>query len=255
LVFLVGCGQQSTTSETALPREETLYLSGQQWGTPSTFNPLAESWMAAWPVGGRFNLMYEPLITYNTLNGAFEPLLGSLIDSLSNNDSIVVDLNPKAKWSDGKPVTSVDVKFIFELGENYQGAVTSYALEQISAIHVDTLDINGVPTERLSFMVAKQKRNNPLSVCAMFFRLSALFLRMFSSSFWLKMETPLDEVKKLMMDKAAVVSGPYNLQSYSASKIILIRRDDYWGNEALHGENCLHQNILCTPFTRVTIIA
>ena len=137
--FFIGCEQQDSSSEGSLPRQETLYLSGQQWGSPATFNPLAESWMAAWPVGGRFNLMYEPLITYNTLNGDFEPLLGSLVDSLTNNDSVVVDMNPNAKWSDGKPVTSKDVKFIFELGFHYPGAVTSFVTEQISAINVDTL--------------------------------------------------------------------------------------------------------------------
>ena len=168
-VFLISCGQQDSLSEGSLPRQETLYLSGQQWGSPATFNPLAESWMAAWPVGGRFNLMYEPLITYNTLNGEFEPLLGNLIDSLSNNDSIVVDLNPAAMWSDGKKVTSKDVKFIFELGFHYAGAVTSFVTEQITAINVDTVyTLDPVSfekvmlNERLSFIVAKKKRNNPL---------------------------------------------------------------------------------------------
>ena len=37
-----GCGG-SDQAEGALPRQETLYLSGQQWGAPATFNPLAES--------------------------------------------------------------------------------------------------------------------------------------------------------------------------------------------------------------------
>lgn len=234
LVFLAGCEQQPASNEAALPREETLYLSGQQWGTPSTFNPMAESWMAAWPVGGRFNLMYEPLITYNILNGAFDPLLGSIVESLSNNDSIVIDLNPKAKWSDGVPVTSVDVKFIYELGNHYAGAVTSFALEQVSAIHVDTVGVNGVQTERLSFMVAKQKRNNPLSVRDILQAIRIVPAHVFNKLL-AENGNSLDEVKKLMMGSAAVVSGPYNLQSYSASKIILVRRDDYWGNEALHG--------------------
>ena len=42
---LFGCGgeQQQQAAEGALPRQETLYLSGQQWGAPATFNPLAES--------------------------------------------------------------------------------------------------------------------------------------------------------------------------------------------------------------------
>jgi len=40
--FFVGCGgQQDSSSEGSLPRQETLYLSGQQWGSPATFNPLA----------------------------------------------------------------------------------------------------------------------------------------------------------------------------------------------------------------------
>ena len=36
--------------------------------------------------------------------------------------------------------------------------------EQISAIHVDTLKNDAGPVERLSFMVNKQARNNPLTV-------------------------------------------------------------------------------------------
>ena len=131
---LFGCDSSSEqqAADGSLPRKQTLYLSGQQWGAPATFNPLAESWMAAWPVGGRFNLVYEPLVTYNTLNGQVEALLGTLVPELSNNDSIVVDLNPAAKWSDGKQVNSNDVKFIFT-----NGSINT--TEQISAIHVDTL--------------------------------------------------------------------------------------------------------------------
>ena len=44
-------------------------------------------------------------------------------------------------------------------------------------------------------------------------------------------------MKKLKIDSAPVVSGPYVLKSYSNEKIILERRDDYWGNAALHGGN------------------
>ncbi len=233
-VFMTGCSQKSETSEMTLPREQTLYLSGQQWGTPSTFNPLAESWMAAWPVGGRFNLMYEPLLTYNTLNGQIESLLGSLVTELSNNDSIVVDLNPKARWSDGKPVTAEDVKFIFELGFNYQGAVTSYATEQISGINVQTVELeDGVKVERLSFIVNKEKRNNPLGVYDILQGIRVVPSHIFKDLL-AKNNNSLDEVKKLMIDKNPVVSGPYNLKDYSSAKIILERRDDYWGNEALH---------------------
>ena len=66
-------------SGSSFPRSKTLYLAGSQWGDPNTFNPLAESWQAAWPVGDRFNLMYEPLIAYNSLDGKFEPMLGTCL--------------------------------------------------------------------------------------------------------------------------------------------------------------------------------
>ena len=168
--ILVGCSGGSEASSDTLPRKETMYLSGQQWGTPGSFNPLAESWNAAWPVGGRFNLMYEPLITYNTLNGKMEPLLGTLVEELSNNDSIVVDLNPAAKWSDGVPVTAKDVKFIFELGHHYSGVAVNTS-EQITGVNVNVIatvdSASGDTTskvERLSFMINKNGRNNPLSV-------------------------------------------------------------------------------------------
>lgn len=227
--LLSGCGDASSEgglASGALPRQETLYLSGQQTSAPGSFNPLAESWAASWPVGGRFNLMYEPLITYNSLNGQIEDLLGHLVEELSNNDSIVVDLNPAAKWSDGKPVTSTDVTFML-----LRGSINS--AEQISAIHVDTLKNGpeGAVAERLSFIVNKQARNNPLTVRDLLQATRIAPAHIFEPMI---KEKGLDEVKKMPMDQNPVVSGPYALHSANETKIILERRDDYWGNAALH---------------------
>ena len=57
LSLLAGCKGNSAKDAGGFPRDQTLYLGGSQWGDPSTFNPLAESWQAAWPIGDRFNLM------------------------------------------------------------------------------------------------------------------------------------------------------------------------------------------------------
>ncbi|HOX52911.1 MAG TPA: ABC transporter substrate-binding protein, partial [Fibrobacteria bacterium] len=110
----------------AFPRSQTLYVAGSQWGDPSSFNPLAETWQPAWPVNDRFNLMYETLLNYNTLTGKIEPALGTLVSK--DNDSLVVDLNSAAKWSDGKPVTADDVKFVFDLGRKYPDAASAFAV-------------------------------------------------------------------------------------------------------------------------------
>jgi peptide/nickel transport system substrate-binding protein len=233
LALLGGCKgkKEDSSSEGGFPRNQTLYLAGSQWGDPSTFNPLAESWQAAWPVGDRFNLMYEPLIAYNSLDGKFEPILGSLVSN--DNDSVVVDINPAAKWSDGKPVTSADVKFIFLLGKRFPGAATAFATEFIAGINVDTLDAAGAKTERLSFLVDKKGRNNPLVILDLIQAIRIVPSHVFEDLLT-KNNNDLDAVKKLKIDSTPVVSGPYNLVNYSNEKIVLERRADYWGNAVLH---------------------
>ncbi len=223
---LFGCGSssQDELASGSLPRQETLYLSGQQNDAPGTFNPLAESWMTTWPVSGRFNLMYEPLLTYNSLTGEIESLLGSLVSK--NNDSIVVDLNPAAKWSDGEKVTSNDVKFIYT-----KGPINTS--EQISAIHVDTIKSEPAgQVERIAFLINKAQRNNPLSVLDLLQAIRIVPAHVFEPL--IEKLGSKDEVKKLPMDHNPVVSGPYGLRSADPNKIILERRDDYWGNAALH---------------------
>jgi peptide/nickel transport system substrate-binding protein len=224
-----GSGEAAGGSESGFARSKTLYLAGSQWGDPNTFNPLAESWQAAWPVNDKFNLMYETLISYNSLDGKFEPLLGTLVSR--DNDKVVVDLNPKAKWSDGQPVTSVDVKFVFELGRRFPGAATAYAIDFISEVKVETVNGN---VERLSFMVDKSKRNNPLVILdhlqAIRIVPAHVFEKLLADN-----GNDLSAVQKLKIDKDPVISGPYNIEQYSNERIVIKRRDDYWGNEALYG--------------------
>jgi peptide/nickel transport system substrate-binding protein len=227
--LLAGCKTSGNTS--GFPREQTLYVAGSQWGDPSSFNPLAESWQPAWPVNDRFNLMYEPLLNYNTLTGKIEPALGTLVSK--NNDSVVVDLNPAALWSDGKPVTAHDVKFVYDLGRTHKDAASAFAVEFISAVNVTTVENAGVKTERLSFLVDKKGRNNPLVILDLLQAIRIVPAHVFEALLKTNGDT-LANVKKLKIDSAPVVSGPYALKSYSNQKIILERRDDYWGNKALH---------------------
>src|SRR5436305_10413444 len=111
-----GCRKSGDDSASSFPREETLYLGGLQWGEPTTFNPLATE--PAWPIPwgeSNYNLIYEPLLLFNSGTGKMEPLLAEL-QSVSD-EAIEVVLNPAAKWSDGRPVTGWDVKYTFELGK------------------------------------------------------------------------------------------------------------------------------------------
>src|SRR5690606_14480035 len=46
-----------------LPRNETLFIAGHQWGPPTTFNPVAPD--QHWPTNEWFVYIYESLYTFN----------------------------------------------------------------------------------------------------------------------------------------------------------------------------------------------
>ena len=61
-----ACKRPTGDDGGGLPRSETLYVAGRQWGEPSSFNPLEQL------TAGRstaMNLMYETVLLYNPLTG------------------------------------------------------------------------------------------------------------------------------------------------------------------------------------------
>jgi peptide/nickel transport system substrate-binding protein len=223
-------------SSTNFPREKTLYLGGDQWGEPNTFNPLCD-W-PAWPVKGKCGLLYEPLMVFNSLTGEMEP---SLAHSLEKGvDTISVILDSRARWSDGAPLTAEDVVFSYDIGRNFKNTPMNYAavIDFISAVTVekvpDPLTDGKTEAEKISFVVNKQERNNPLIVLDQLQAVRIIPKHVFMPMFE-KVNNDLVEFQKEKLDENPVVSGPYNLDSYSGEKIVLKRRDDYWGNDALYG--------------------
>jgi peptide/nickel transport system substrate-binding protein len=103
-----GAGSQSPF---ALPRAETLYTSGKQWGPYTGFNPLRTGDYATGVVG----LLYEPLFRYDPLKDRFIPWLATNGKWVGN--SYVLTVRNGVKWNDGKPFTAADVKFTFETGK------------------------------------------------------------------------------------------------------------------------------------------
>jgi peptide/nickel transport system substrate-binding protein len=220
--------------DSGLPRAETLYVAGRQWGEPTTFNPLQTS--VQWPVN-TINLMYETLLLYNPLTGKMEPLLGESF--AQNDDNVEVTLNPAARWSDGKPVTGWDVKYSFDLGDKNKGLPMSPVWQHITAVRL--LDAAGkevadTPTDtpdyprRVAFMLTKDKVN-PLVVLDSLQDVRIIPRHIFEPSI---QKLGLDATTSLKFDKEPIISGPYQLRQYSSEKIVTERRPDYWGNKAFH---------------------
>jgi peptide/nickel transport system substrate-binding protein len=234
LASSAGCRREHDEGSGALPRSETLYVAGRQWGEPTSFNPLQSS--PAWPVN-TINLMYETLLLYNSLTGKMEPLLAESFQQL--DDRVEVTLNPAARWSDGKPVTGWDVKFSFGLGEKNKSLPMAPVWQYISEVRLldaagNTLedrptDVKDYP-RRLAFVLAAGKAN-PLVVLDALQDVRIIPRHVFEP---LIQKQGLDTASNLKFDQTPVISGPYQLKQYNSEKIVTERRPDYWGNQALH---------------------
>jgi ABC-type dipeptide transport system, periplasmic component len=114
MVLSLTLAQAETVAE--LPRNETLYFAGQQWGTVNNWNPLSSDSNNAMALSasasGSRTIMFETLYMYNFLDGSMVPLLASAAPEWNEaNTEITVKLNPAAKWSDGTALTAQDVVY------------------------------------------------------------------------------------------------------------------------------------------------
>ncbi|HET7518624.1 MAG TPA: ABC transporter substrate-binding protein, partial [Actinomycetes bacterium] len=107
-----AAGGAPAASPASYPRNETLYISGTQWGPPNNWNPIMD-WQYA---TGTEGLVYENLFIYDPMKGQYKPWLAEKGDWTSKN-VYELTLRDGLTWSDGKPLTSADVVFTFELGK------------------------------------------------------------------------------------------------------------------------------------------
>ena len=108
---------------TDIPRNETLYSNGQQWGPIVCWNPYSSNCNNAMAIAAQDNarvIMFETPYLYNMLDGQVYPLLADG-DFAWNDDrtEITFKLNPAAMWSDGTPVTAEDVAYTWYASVEY----------------------------------------------------------------------------------------------------------------------------------------
>lgn len=233
---LGGCKPKKTDgSDSSLPRNQTLYIGGRQWGPPSSINPLAPQ--PDWPAISGVKLMYETLFYYDLLTGKMVPLLAESYKE--NPDSFEVVLHEKARWSDGRPVTGEDIKYTFELGKKHKDIPIAPIWTYLSAVRLPEVEAGTVPagghSRRILFEFSKEKKN-PLVVLDAFEEYRMLPKHVIEPLL-ASVNGDMNEFLKIKFHdpKQAVVSGPYRIHSVENEKIALIRNDAYWGNEVLHG--------------------
>jgi peptide/nickel transport system substrate-binding protein len=102
-----GAGGQTVA---ALPRAQTLYMSGNQWSPNVDLNP-AKNWDY---ITGLVGFAYETPFRYDPLKDKFIPWLASGGKWTSKN-TYTMTIRTGVKWSDGQSMTAGDVAYSFNL--------------------------------------------------------------------------------------------------------------------------------------------
>ena len=211
---------KSVVENSEYPRAETLYIGGFDWAPPTTFNPL--DYDPNFPIDGNVRLMYETLVTYNQITDKLEPMLA---DSFTRTDSsIVVHLDKNAKWNNGTPVTVDDVIYSFHI-DSILPTPRHGNWEYLTSVTADN-------SNNITFLFNK-KNKNPLIILNAIAETSILPKSVFEPIIEGAKEGKaynFGKVVEFKNDNSPVVSGPYNLKTFSPDKIVLERNDSYWGN-------------------------
>jgi peptide/nickel transport system substrate-binding protein len=198
-----------------LPRNETLYIGGFQWGPPTSYNPVGSG--AAWPSQGNLQYIYETLFGYNSLTGNLDPQLGASLET-PDAETIVVTLQDGTMWQDGTPLTSADVVYTFDMAKRQP---VNYATfwDYVSSMTADddkTVTIKLNP-EKLNPGLVKQQLANTAIL---------------PEHIW----SGLEKSESSLLEYAnmePIGSGPYKLKEINNERVVLERDDNYWGKTAL----------------------
>ncbi len=216
-------------SGTDLPRNETLYFNGFQWSpvvcwnpySANCNNPMAIDYTAASTV-----TMFETPYMYNVLDGNLYPLLADG-DYTWNDDQteLTFTIKPAAMWSDGTPVTANDVAYTWATHLKYetnQGAAYQDFIDTVEAVDDQTVLITAQLNDA-------GEPVNPLQIT-----------RYISSVYVLQQAWTEVVEARAGEDPAAfkadgandvVYSGPYHAFFADDTKVVMIRDDDYWGQD------------------------
>jgi len=217
-----------TTGET-LPRNETLYFNGIQWSAIVGWNPYSSSMnngMAVTAKDAARVIMFETLYLYNMLDGKSYPLLADGDPEWNDaRTEITVKIKPAAKWSDGTPITADDVAYTWDTNLKYStnaGNNFKDYIESVTAVDPQTvlikakLDANGAAV-------------NPLMIPAF---LDGTYV--IQKAWTQVLEARSADATAFLADPAddVVYSGPYHGFFADDTKVVYVRDDNYWGQDA-----------------------
>jgi peptide/nickel transport system substrate-binding protein len=224
-------------SGVVLPRQETLYFSGFQWSPVVSWNPFATNPNNALAIADGPNnpsarvVMFETPYMYNMLTGELLPLLAD--GAYTWNDSmteLTFKIKAAAKWSDDTPVTADDVAYTYATNVKYSttnGLAYKDYIDTIEAVDPATVLVKAK-------LNAAGKAANPLQILAY---ISSAYVVQKTWTQAVEARTAVDGVTTPAAFKAdggedVAYSGPYHRFFNDDQKVVLVRDDNYWGQDA-----------------------
>jgi peptide/nickel transport system substrate-binding protein len=198
-----------------VPRNQTVVLG---WGVAAS-SPIGVT--NPWALPGYTHqegnaFMWEPLMYYAIFKGEYVPWLA---DSMEYTDdtftALEIKLNKDAKWSDGTPVTSADVKFTFDGQLNNNKLPYNAHFNQF----VTSTDIVDDLTVKVNFKQAAPR-----------FKFEVLTEK-FDTGIPIVPAAFLSAVPDVTMEPGSTNiphSGPYDLVAWNANQKIFNYRPDWW---------------------------
>ena len=214
----------------ALPRNETLYIAGLQWSAVVGWNPYSSNNNNAMGFAAGANAreaIFETPYMYNMLDGQQYPLLAD--GAWAWNDSmteITFNIKPAAHWSDGTPVTAEDVAYTWATNIKYEttaGVGYRDYIAAVDAVDADTVVVRAALNESGAAV-------NPLQVMAY---ISSEYVVQKAWTQTLEARAG-EDATALKADPAEdfVASGPYTKFFADDTKVVYVRDDNYWGQDA-----------------------
>ncbi|MCL2865783.1 MAG: ABC transporter substrate-binding protein [Lachnospiraceae bacterium] len=219
-----------------LPRDETLYVMGFNWGPPNGWNAFGEGNMnnalAMEQVGRGARLpMFETPFMFNALDGELIPLLAyGPYEWNDDMTELTYRINPNAHWNDGTPVTAHDAAATFTAGREF-GTDTTAAfaavIDSVEALDDETVLITAALTDDGAPV-------NPLMI------LTFLGQNYILQEAWLETLAERNDNDGAAMQtdpgEDIAFSGPFGPYLLSDTMVVLVRNDDYWGqHESMWG--------------------
>lgn len=222
---------QEPTDADSLPRNETLYSNGQQWGPVVGWNPYSTSNNNAMAIANNQDnarvIMFETPYLYNMLDGKVYPLLADGdYEWNADRTELTFKVKEAAKWSDGTPVTAEDIAYTWATHVKYStpvGTANIDYIEDIQAVDDQTVVVKAK-------LDADGKAVNPLIVAA-YVSTNYVIQKAWTETLE---ERAGGDATQLLADTAedVVYSGPYHKYFTDDTKVVYVRDDNYWGQDA-----------------------